>query len=83
MHQSEHLIASRFPKTNNQQSKVLRYTPTALGKIALKLLKSLMKTIKGLFCIPFLPMICDHPVEYLTDEFFNQFWPVEGEKKSQ
>lgn len=29
----------------------------------------------GLSVVPFLPYICDHPVEYATDLAFDTFWP--------
>uniref|UniRef100_A0A6U5XQ52 Mitochondrial fission process protein 1 n=2 Tax=Guillardia theta TaxID=55529 RepID=A0A6U5XQ52_GUITH len=36
-------------------------------------------TILGLAIIPFLPMVCDEPVEHLLEYAFDKAWPVEGD----
>jgi fission process protein 1 len=36
----------------------------------------------GLCTIPFLPFICDHPVEYAVDRVFDEFWPLKDGAKS-
>eukprot|EP00960_Hanusia_phi_P030976 748996-Hanusia_phi.AAC.1 len=35
-------------------------------------------TIVGLAIIPFLPMVCDEPVEHALEYAFDKAWPVEG-----
>jgi len=37
-------------------------------------LKLLVPSAAGLFCIPFLPIFVDEPVEHYTDIFFDRFW---------
>lgn len=40
-------------------------------------LRSVGPTVAGLCVIPFLPLY-DHPVEYVTEQLFDKFWPVGG-----
>lgn len=37
-------------------------------------------TFTGLALVPFLPYICDQPVEMATDYLFDRFWPVPASK---
>lgn len=36
--------------------------------------------VLGLGLIPFLPAVCDHPVEWALDEAFKEYWPVDDHR---
>jgi len=38
-------------------------------------------TLVGLAIIPFLPAVCDEPVEHALDAGFDTYWPTEGGSK--